>query len=71
MLVEDLITLLQAQPPKSLVMLDYTGPDSELFKFSSLVFADEVTTALGEKIVLLSHTDFNAESDASTSPRQN
>jgi hypothetical protein len=56
-----LITILEQFPPTMEVMLDITRDNSEMFKFVSIRFADEIETSLDEKIILLSSDDFEAE----------
>jgi hypothetical protein len=54
MKVIDLIIKLQDLPPNMDVMIDQTVEGSTMFKFCEINSADELETAAGEKMVVLS-----------------
>ncbi len=66
MTVIDLIIQLQKLPPNMEIMIDHTREESKMFKFVELNFADEVETATGGKIVLLSPFEYEETEDFET-----
>jgi hypothetical protein len=61
MKVKDLIIKLTNVNQELEVFIDMTTMDMEIFKFSTLYEVDEVETALGEQLVLLTPFDTNSE----------
>lgn len=61
MKVKDLIVKLTNVNQELEVFIDMTTMDMEIFKFSTLYEVDEVETALGEQLVLLTPFDTNSE----------
>lgn len=63
MTVIDLIIKLQQLPPNMEVMIDHTKEETTMFKFVELNYCDEVTTAVGEKIILLSPYEYTEDEE--------
>jgi hypothetical protein len=68
MKVIDLINKLEKLNPDKEVMVDQTTENSMLFKFTEITFVDEVDTALGESIVLISPIEYE-ETDELLTPQ--